>query len=131
MGMLDGKVVLVTGSGRGIGRDFALAMAAAGARVVVNDLGSSTDGTDIEGTPAEEVVKEITAAGGEAVANFGSVSDPDQARDMVQQAIDNLEQGDVVELDEERKAQMVSNLLVVLCSERGTQPVINAGTIYG
>lgn len=53
------------------------------------------------------------------------------ATSMVQQAIDNLEQGDVVELDEERKAQMVSNLLVVLCSERGTQPVINAGTIYG
>jgi hypothetical protein len=53
------------------------------------------------------------------------------ATSMVQMAIENLEKGAVVELDNERKAQMVSNLLVVLCSERGTQPVINAGTLYG
>ena len=52
MGILDGKVILVTGGGRGIGRDFSLAMAQAGAKVVVNDLGASTDGGDIEGTPA-------------------------------------------------------------------------------
>ena len=74
MGMLDSKVVLVTGGGRGIGRDFSLAMARAGAKVVVNDLGSSTDGQDVEGRPAQEVVKEISDLGGEAVANFGSVS---------------------------------------------------------
>ena len=73
MGMLDGKVVLITGGGRGIGRDFSLAMAAAGAKVVVNDLGASTDGTDIEGTPAKEVVAEIKAMGGEAVANHDRV----------------------------------------------------------
>ena len=58
MSMLAGKVVLVTGGGRGIGRDYSLAMAKAGAKVVVNDLGASTDGQDIEGRPAQEVVKE-------------------------------------------------------------------------
>ena len=94
MGMLDGKVVLVTGAGRGIGRDFSIAMAAAGAKVVVNDLGASTDGRDIEGTPAQEVVKEIEANGGEAIANFGSVSDPEQAQQMVQDAIDKFGQLD-------------------------------------
>ncbi|MEQ8232707.1 MAG: SDR family NAD(P)-dependent oxidoreductase, partial [Gammaproteobacteria bacterium] len=96
MGLLDGKVVLVTGAGRGIGRDFSLAMAHAGAKVVVNDLGASTDGTDIEGTPAQEVVREIEAMGGQAVANFGSVSNPDHAREMVQQAIDTFGQLDAV-----------------------------------
>ena len=88
MGMLEGKVILVTGSGRGIGKEFAIAMAKAGAKVVVNDLGSSTDGTDIEGTPAQEVVSEIANDGGEACANFGSVSDPEQAKEMVSQAVD-------------------------------------------
>jgi len=96
MGMLDGKVVLITGAGRGIGRDFALSMARAGARVVVNDLGSSTDGTDIEGTPAQEVVREIEAMGGEAVANFGSVANYEHAQQMVQDAIDNFGQLDAV-----------------------------------
>lgn len=96
MGVLDGKVVLVTGGGRGIGRDFSLAMAAAGAKVVVNDLGSSTDGTDIEGTPAEEVAAEIGAAGGEALANHGSVARYEDAEAMVQQAIDNFGQLDAI-----------------------------------
>ena len=96
MGMLEGKVILVTGSGRGIGREFAIAMANAGAKVVVNDLGSSTDGIDIEGTPAQEVVSEIVNGGGEACANFGSVSDPEQAREMVQQAVDTYGQLDGV-----------------------------------
>ncbi|MGB1883556.1 MAG: SDR family NAD(P)-dependent oxidoreductase [Gammaproteobacteria bacterium] len=94
--MLDGKVVLVTGAGRGIGRDFSLAMAAAGAKVVVNDLGASTDGRDIEGRPAQEVVNEIEANGGQAFANFGSVSDPEQARQMIQDAIDQFGQLDGV-----------------------------------
>lgn len=96
MGILDGKVVLVTGAGRGIGRDFSLAMAAAGAKVVVNDLGASTDGTDIEGTPAQEVVKAISDSGGEAVANYGSVSNFDDAKQMVQDALDNFGQLDAV-----------------------------------
>jgi len=94
--MLAGKVVLVTGGGRGIGRDYSLAMAQAGAKVVVNDLGASTDGQDIEGRPAQEVVKEITALGGEAVANFGSVSNYDDAKAMVSDAINNFGQLDCV-----------------------------------
>jgi NAD(P)-dependent dehydrogenase (short-subunit alcohol dehydrogenase family) len=96
MNMLAGKVVLVTGGGRGIGRDYSLAMAQAGAKVVVNDLGASTDGQDIEGRPAQEVVKEITALGGEAVANFGSVSNYDDAKAMVSDAINNFGQLDCV-----------------------------------
>ena len=96
MSMLAGKVVLVTGGGRGIGRDYSLAMAKAGAKVVVNDLGASTDGQDIEGRPAQEVVKEISALGGEAVANFGSVSNFDDAKEMVSDAINNFGQLDCV-----------------------------------
>ena len=76
MGMMDGKAVLVTGAGRGVGRGIALAMAAEGAAVVVNDLGVaiSGEGGD-DASPAEQVVEKIRAAGGRAVANHDSVSD--------------------------------------------------------
>ena len=96
MGVLDGKVALVTGAGRGIGRDMAIMMAANGARVVVNDLGGDAKGTGGDQIPALEVVKEINDAGGEAVANFGSVSDRDAAEAMVQQARDDFGQLDIV-----------------------------------
>ena len=96
MGILDGKVILVTGGGRGIGRDFSLAMADAGAKVVVNDLGASTDGGDIEGTPAEEVATEIKSKGGDAVANHGSVAIYADAEQMVGQAIEHFGQLDAV-----------------------------------
>lgn len=91
MGVLEGKVILVTGAGRGIGRECALKAAAEGAKVVVNDLGGSVRGDD-EGVanPAQEVVDEIRAAGGEAVMNAGSVSDGAAARRMVEQALDEL-----------------------------------------
>ncbi len=75
MGMLDGKAALVTGAGRGIGRGIALALAQEGAKVVVNDLGTSLSGEGVEKGPADQVVDEILKAGGTAEANYGSVAD--------------------------------------------------------
>lgn len=89
-GVLHGKVVLVTGAGHGIGRAVALLAAAEGARVVVNDLGGSTRGEGASATAAEKVVAEIAAAGGEAVANGGSVSSFANAHAMVRQALDTF-----------------------------------------
>ncbi|MBM3568420.1 MAG: SDR family oxidoreductase [Alphaproteobacteria bacterium] len=87
--IVDGKVVLVTGAGRGIGRDIALLAASEGAKVVVNDLGGSVDGEGGGSSgPASDVVKEIKAAGGQAVANTDSVSDPAGAERMVRQAVE-------------------------------------------
>ena len=87
MGMLDGKGALVTGAGRGIGRGIAIALAAEGANVVVNDLGASLAGEGGEKGPADQVVDEIVKAGGKAVANYGSVADFAQAEAMVEQTI--------------------------------------------
>jgi len=87
MGMLDGKAALVTGSGRGIGRGIAIALAKAGARVVVNDLGTSLSGEGSEKMVADQVVDEILTAGGAAVTNYGSVADFDQATEMVEQCV--------------------------------------------
>ena len=86
--MLEGKVVLVTGAGGGIGRDIALQCAAQGARLVVNDLGASVAGEGGDAGPAQRVVEEIRAAGGEATANIDSVSDVTSANRMVQTALD-------------------------------------------
>lgn len=92
MGQLDGKVVLVTGAARGIGRDCALQAAREGAKVVVNDLGGSVKGDDNLGDagPAQQVVDEIKAAGGEAAADSGSVSDRAGAKAMVEMALDTF-----------------------------------------
>jgi NAD(P)-dependent dehydrogenase (short-subunit alcohol dehydrogenase family) len=87
---LKDRVCIITGAGRGIGRDHARFFASEGARVVVNDLGGSRDGTGSDSTPAQEVVDEIVAAGGEAVANYDDVSTWDGAQALVAQAIDTF-----------------------------------------
>ena len=74
MNTLKDRVAVITGAGRGIGREHALLFAREGAKVVVNDLGGGTDGTGADTTPAQQVVDEITAAGGEAIANYDDVS---------------------------------------------------------
>jgi NAD(P)-dependent dehydrogenase (short-subunit alcohol dehydrogenase family) len=88
MGALEGRVALITGGGRDIGREHALLFAAEGAKVVVNDLGGTGDGSGADASAAEAVVAEIVAAGGQAVANTDSVASFDGARSMVDQAIE-------------------------------------------
>jgi len=95
MGMLDGKVALVTGAGGGLGRAHALLLAEQGASVVVNDLGGSRDGTGAGTSMADQVVDEIKAAGGSAVANYGSVTSRDDAQAMVQAAVDSFGKLDI------------------------------------
>jgi NAD(P)-dependent dehydrogenase (short-subunit alcohol dehydrogenase family) len=96
MGMMDGKAVLVTGAGRGVGRGIALEMAKAGASVVVNDLGVSLNGDNADGSPAEQVVEEIKALGGRAVANHDSVADWAGACAMVKASVDTFGRIDAV-----------------------------------
>ena len=99
MPSLEGKVAIVTGAGRGIGRGHALALAKAGARVVVNDLGASLAGEGTDATPAQSVVNEIVAAGGEAVANYDDVSDFGAAEHMIQRAIERYGGLDILVLN--------------------------------
>ena len=90
MGYLDGKAIAITGSGRGIGRAVALLCAAEGASVVVNDYGVTMDGNEPQSDVADEVVAEITAAGGNAVANASSVTSMDGGASIVQSAVDSF-----------------------------------------
>lgn len=96
MGLLEGKVVIVTGAGGGIGREHALALAKEGAAIVVNDLGGARDGTGAGHTMAEKVVAEIKALGGEAAPNFDDVSSMDGARGILKTALDSFDHVDAV-----------------------------------
>ena len=96
MGLLDGKIAVVTGSGGGIGREHALALAKEGAALVVNDLGGARDGTGAGHNMADEVVAEIKAAGGEAVANYDSVATVEGANNIVKTALDAFDKLDIV-----------------------------------
>ena len=96
MPRLDGKVAIVTGAGRGIGREHALALAEAGATVVVNDLGATLAGEGADATPAQQVVSEIEAAGGTAVANGDDVADFAGAERMVKQALETYGRLDIL-----------------------------------
>jgi NAD(P)-dependent dehydrogenase (short-subunit alcohol dehydrogenase family) len=86
--MCEGRVCIVTGAGRGLGREYALMLAAEGAKVVVNDLGGSRDGTGGDAGPAQQVVDEIAASGGQAVANTDDISSWDGAETIVRQAVE-------------------------------------------
>lgn len=90
MGHLDGRVVIVTGAGRGVGREHALLLAAEGASVVVNDLGGEQDGTGADVGPAQQVVDEIVAAGGSAVANGDSVADWEGSQRIINTAVETF-----------------------------------------
>jgi NAD(P)-dependent dehydrogenase (short-subunit alcohol dehydrogenase family) len=96
MGLLDGKVALVTGAGGGIGREHALALARAGARLVVNDLGGTRDGSGKGSAMADQVVAEIRGLGGEAVASYDNVAEVAAGERIVQTALDAFGQLDVV-----------------------------------
>src|SRR5690349_5213277 len=96
MGALDGRVAIITGAGRGLGREHARLFAAEGAKVVVNDLGGAPDGGGSDRTAAEQVVDEITAMGGEAVANADDVSDWEGGQALIKAAIESFGRLDVL-----------------------------------
>ncbi|MSZ30540.1 MAG: SDR family NAD(P)-dependent oxidoreductase, partial [Actinobacteria bacterium] len=89
-GICEGRIVIVTGAGRGIGRGHALEFARQGAKVVVNDLGAESDGTGSSNGPAGEVVDAIRAMGGEAVANGSDIADWEGAQALIQTAVDTF-----------------------------------------
>ena len=121
MGLLDGKVAIVTGAGRGIGREHALALAEAGARVVVNDLGGSAAGEGSDTAPAQQVADEIAAKGGEAAANYDNVADFQGAENLVKQAVDAFGRLDVLV----NNAGILRDRMLVNLSEDEWDAVIN------
>ena len=118
---LDGKVAIVTGAGRGIGREHALALARAGAKVVVNDLGAALSGEGHDDTPAQQVVQEIETLGGAAVANGENVADFAGAGRMVQQAVEHFGRIDILV----NNAGILRDRMLVNMSEAEWDAVIN------
>lgn len=92
----DGRVAVITGAGGGLGKAYALLLASRGAKVVVNDLGGSFDGSGSDSTPAQQVVDEITSAGGKAVASYDSVADYESARKIIKTALENYGRIDIL-----------------------------------
>jgi len=121
MGRLDGRVVVITGAGRGVGREHALFMASEGASVVVNDLGGAQDGTGGEIGPAQQVVDEIIAMGGTAVANGDSVATWDGAKAIIDTAIDTY--GDLHGVV--NNAGILRDRMLVSMSEEEFDSVVN------
>ena len=119
--LVEGRVAVVTGAGRGIGREHALMLAEHGAKVVVNDLGGATDGTGTDMSPAEEVVEEIKGMGGEAVVNGANVADFDDAKAMIQQAVDTFGGLDILI----NNAGILRDRMVFSMSESDWDGVIN------
>jgi NAD(P)-dependent dehydrogenase (short-subunit alcohol dehydrogenase family) len=121
MGALDGRVVIITGAGRGIGREHALLFASEGAKVVVNDLGGRLDGGGSEGSPAEQVAAEIKAMGGEAVANHDNIAEWEGGEALVRQAVETF--GDLHVLV--NNAGILRDRVLVNLSEDDWDSVIN------
>jgi NAD(P)-dependent dehydrogenase (short-subunit alcohol dehydrogenase family) len=121
MGALDGRVAIITGAGRGLGREHALLFAAEGAKVVVNDLGGDIDGTGEDRAPAQLVVDEIKEMGGEAVANVDSVSDWEGAQRLVNLAVETF--GDLHALV--NNAGILRDRVLVNMTEQEWDAVIN------
>lgn len=119
--LVEGRVAVVTGAGRGIGREHALMLASHGAKVVVNDLGGATDGTGTDLSPAEEVVEEIKGMGGEAIVNGANVADFDEAKAMIQQAVETFGGLDILI----NNAGILRDRMVFSMSESDWDGVIN------
>jgi NAD(P)-dependent dehydrogenase (short-subunit alcohol dehydrogenase family) len=135
--MLDGRVAIVTGAGRGIGSEVSKLFASQGAKVVVNDLGGAVDGTGGESGPADETVSAIRDAGGDAVANYTSVADYDGAEGIIQQALDSYGRLDIlVNVAGNLRDRMVFNMTeaewdaVVAVHMKGTFNTTKYASIY-
>ncbi|MHB8827177.1 MAG: SDR family oxidoreductase [Acidimicrobiales bacterium] len=121
MGALEGRVAIITGAGRGIGREHALLFAAEGARVVVNDLGGNLDGSTSEAAPAEEVVAEIRAMGGEAIANHDNVAEWEGGARLISSALEAFDELHVLV----NNAGILRDRVLVNLSESDWDSVIN------